>query len=88
MSRAPIPLKELARLFEKSGRARGERCRLFLILRIQEFHIQAEAAHFLDENVKALGNARFEIVLALDDAFIDLGPARDVIRPPRPALPS
>ena len=46
-----------------------------LYLRIQEFHIQAEAADFFDQNVERFRNARFKVVLALDDRLIDLGPA-------------
>ena len=51
-----------------------------VFLRIQEFHVQAKAADFFDDNVKALWHAGLKVVLTLHDAFIDLGPTRDVIR--------
>ena len=55
-------------------------CRRRRILDRVEFDAEAEAAHFLDEHVEALGNAGLERVVALDDRFIDLGPADHVVR--------
>ena len=46
-----------------------------LLLRIQEFHVEAEAPHFLDEDVERFRHAGLEVVLALDDRLVDLGPA-------------
>jgi hypothetical protein len=57
------------------------RCRrVFVVLRIQEFHVEAQAADLLDENVERFRHAGLEVVLALDDRLVDLGPARHVVR--------
>jgi hypothetical protein len=60
-------------------RRAGAPRRYSLLLRVQEFHVQAEAPHFLDEHVEAFRHAGLEIVLALDDGLVDLGAARHVV---------
>ena len=41
---------------------------------------ESEATHFLDKNVERFRHTCLEIVLALDDGFVNLGPASDIIR--------
>src|SRR5262249_3721782 len=44
-----------------------------------DLHVEAQALHFLDENVERFRCARFERVIALDDRLINPGPALYVI---------
>ena len=46
----------------------------------RQFDIEAERAHFLDQHVEALRNARFERVVAAHDRLVHLGAAGDVVR--------
>src|SRR5919109_913115 len=45
----------------------------------EHFDVEAERLHFLDEHRERLRNAGFRDVLALDDGFVDLDPAHDVV---------
>src|SRR5215217_7991954 len=49
-------------------------------VRGEDFHVQAQRLHFLDQDLEGLGNARLGDVLALDDGFVDLHATVDVIR--------
>ena len=53
--------------------------RLLIVLRIQEFHVEAQTPDLLHEHVERFRHAGLEIVLALDDALVDLGAARHVV---------
>ena len=53
---------------------------LRIILRVQEFHIQAETTDFLHQNIEGFRNARFEVIFTFNDAFIDFRPPCNVIR--------
>ena len=48
-------------------------------LRIQEFHVQAEATDLFHQLVETLGHAGFKVILAFDDGLIHLGAPRHVI---------
>src|SRR5262245_58104357 len=74
-SRAGEGLGWYLRLFGgESGRG------VFLGLNALEFDRQAERAHFLDEDVEALGDSRLERVVALDDRLVDLGAPDHIVR--------
>ena len=47
--------------------------------RLDELDVQAERLELLDEDVEALGQARLEVVLALDDGFVHPRAALDVV---------
>ena len=47
--------------------------------RLDELDVQAERLELLDEHVEALGQARLERVLALDDGFVHARAAHDVV---------
>ena len=44
-----------------------------------QLNIEAERAHFLDQNVEAFGDTCFEAVITFDDGFVDFGTTDDVI---------
>src|SRR5687768_14238032 len=44
-----------------------------------QLNVEAERAHFLDEHVEALRNARFERIVALDDRLVHLGTTDHVV---------
>ena len=46
---------------------------------ITDFHIEAERLHFLHQHVERFGNARFERIVALDDAFVNPRAALHVV---------
>src|SRR5699024_3170372 len=45
----------------------------------QDFDVEAQGLHLLDEDLERFGDSRFGQVLTLDDGFVDLHTARDVI---------
>jgi hypothetical protein len=59
--------------------ASGSRC-LFSSAWNSQLDVEAQRAHFLDENVEALRNTGFERVVAAHDRLVDLGTAGDVVR--------
>src|SRR5947208_11160736 len=65
-------------LLAEVGQSRGLR-RLIQRVGITHFDIHAEGLHFLDEHVERFGDARFETVITLDDAFVNARAALDVI---------
>ena len=64
-----------------TGSAEGFRLlrRLRLLLRLQQFDVQAERLEFADEHVERLGQARRERRVALDDGLVDLRAAGHVV---------
>src|SRR5688572_19414518 len=43
------------------------------------FYVEAQRLHLLDQHLERLGDARLGDVLALDDGLVDLHPAQDVV---------
>ena len=60
--------------------ASGRRAGIVVELGVLQLDVEAQRAHFLDENVEALRNARLERVVAADDRLVDLGAAGHVVR--------
>src|ERR1043165_7514024 len=50
-----------------------------LLLRLHQLHVQAQRLELADEHVERLRQARLERRVALDDRFVDLRAARDVV---------
>src|SRR5262245_41293751 len=46
---------------------------------VTDFDIHAEGLHFFDEDVKGLGDAGFEAIVAFDNALVDAGAALHVV---------
>ena len=48
--------------------------------RVECFNVQAQRAHFLDEDPEGLWNTRFRDVFTLDNGFVDLDTSNGVVR--------
>src|SRR5262245_5092664 len=62
---------------------RGQRghgfCRLVHRVGITDLHVQAQRLHLLDQHVEGFRDAGFQAVIAFYNAFVNTGPALNVI---------
>src|SRR5260221_5912013 len=56
------------------------RRRLVQRIGVADFHIQAQRLHFFDQHVEGFGHARFEAVVAFDNAFVNARAALHIVR--------
>ena len=62
------------------GRLMRHRLRLGFGLVGNQFDIEAQGSHFLDQHVERLGDARFKGIVAAHDGLVHLGAAGNVVR--------